>query len=82
MVHDRALLKVPRLLEDVAGALTVALANAQMQGELRVRVAAVDASRRRLATAAEAERRRFGERLRGSAESRLDAADQALTGGW
>ena len=69
VVHDRALLKAPRLLEDVAGALTVALANAQMQGELRVRVAAVEASRRRLATAAEAERRRFGERLRGSAES-------------
>ena len=76
MVHDRALLRVPRLLEDVAGALTVALANAQMQGELRVRVAAVDASRRRLATAAEAERRHFGERLRGSAEWHLDAAEQ------
>ncbi len=78
VVHDRALLAVSRLLEDVAGALKVALANAQMQGELRVRVAAVDASRRRLAMAAEAERRRFGERLRGSAESHLEAAGQAL----
>ena len=76
--HDRALLRVPRLLEDVAGALTVVLANAQMQGELRVRVAAVDASRRRLAMAAEAERRHFGERLRGSAEWHLDAAERAL----
>jgi signal transduction histidine kinase len=79
VVHDRALLKVPRLLEDVVGALTVALANAQMQGELRLRVAAVEASRRRLVTAAEAERRHFGERLRGSAEWHLDAAEQALT---
>jgi signal transduction histidine kinase len=78
VVHDRALLRVPRLLDDVAGALTVALANAQMQGELRVRVAAVEASRRRVATAAEAERRRFGERLRGSAGLRLQAADEAL----
>ena len=78
VVHDRALLKVPRLLEDVAGALMVALANAQMQGELRVRVAAVEASRRRLATAAEAERRHFGQRLRGSAERHLDAAEQGL----
>lgn len=78
VVHDPELLEAPRLLSDVAGALTVALANAQMQREVRMQVAAVEASRRRLATAAEDERRRFGERLRASADSSLDAAELAL----
>jgi signal transduction histidine kinase len=78
VVHDPSLLEAPRLLDDVASALAVALANAQMQSDLRGQVAAVEASRRRLATAAEAERRRFGERLRASADLRLEAAERAL----
>jgi hypothetical protein len=79
VVHDRALLGAPSLLEAVSGALTVALGNARMQADLRAQVAAVDASRLRLATAAETARRRFGERLRATADSHLRVAEEMLT---
>jgi hypothetical protein len=72
LVHDRQVLADPGLLSDVAGAARFAVANAQLQAQVRARVAGVESSRRRLVTTADDERRRLEERLRDGAERHLD----------
>ena len=77
LIHDRAVLADRSVIDAASGALSVAVANAQLQETVRTSVANVEASTRRLLDAADAERRRFGSVLRADVESLLgEAADE------
>lgn len=71
LVHDEAVLEDPPLVEAVASAARMAVANARLQAEVRVRVVELAASRRRIVDAADAQRRRLERELREGAEGRL-----------
>ena len=71
LVHDAALLDDPGLIEAVAAATRLAAANARLQAEVHEQVAELEASRRRLLEAGDAERRRLEARLRRGAARRL-----------
>jgi signal transduction histidine kinase len=75
LVHDRAVLDDPGLVAAVASAARFAVSNARLQAEVRVRLAEVEASRRRIVQAADGQRRRLERELRNGAERRL--ADMA-----
>src|SRR5439155_10414278 len=81
LVHDAAVLDDPALLEGVATATRLAGANARLQAEVRAQVAELEASRRRLLEAGDAERRRLETSLYDGAEHRLhemaDTLDRA-----
>jgi len=72
LVHDEALLADPKLLEAVAAAARLAVANATLQAETRARADEIEASRRRIVEAADSQRRRLERELRLGAERRLD----------
>jgi hypothetical protein len=80
LVHDSNVLADPGLLADVAAAARFAVANAALQAQVRAKVAGVEASRRRLVTAADEERCRLEERLRDGAGHHLDRVDALLRG--
>jgi signal transduction histidine kinase len=71
LVHDAAVLDDPDLVSAVAAAAGVAVTNARLQAEIRARVSEVEASRRRIVEASDAERRRLEGELREGAERRL-----------
>jgi signal transduction histidine kinase len=71
LVHDAAVLDDPGLIAGVAVATRLAAANARLQAEVRTQVAELEASRRRLLEAGDAERRRLEERLSEGAARRL-----------
>jgi signal transduction histidine kinase len=71
LVHDEAVLEDAALVESVASAARIAVANARLQAEVRARVQDLAASRRRIVDAADAQRRRLERELRGGAERRL-----------
>jgi signal transduction histidine kinase len=71
LVHDRAVLDDAELVQAVASATRFAVSNARLQAEVRARVAEVEASRRRIVQAADAQRRRLERELRNGAERRL-----------
>jgi signal transduction histidine kinase len=71
LLHDAAVLDDPGLLDAVAAAARLAAANARLQADVRAQVAELEASRRRLLEAADAERRRLETRLRDGAARRL-----------
>jgi signal transduction histidine kinase len=81
LVHDVAILNDPSLLEDVAAATRLAVANARLQAEVRSRIAAVRASRQRLVEAADQQRRQLERELRDGAEQRLTTVAELLHGG-
>ena len=72
LVHDPAVLDDPALTAAVAAATRVALSNVRLQAEVQARVAEVEASRRRIVDAGDAERRRLEMELREGAERRLE----------
>ncbi|MDX6689488.1 MAG: hypothetical protein QOG15_945 [Solirubrobacteraceae bacterium] len=78
LVHDRAALADGDLKASVAAAVRLAVASAAMQVEIVSRVRDVDASRRRLVEAGDAERRQLGDELRGGVERRLDDVTRQL----
>jgi signal transduction histidine kinase len=78
LVHDAAVLDDPVLINAVAAAAGVAVANARLQAEVRGRVAEVEASRRRIVEAGDAERRRLERELHEGAERRLAHVDELL----
>ncbi len=78
LVHDTAVLD-PALIEAVAAATRLAAANARLQAEVRTQVAELEASRRRLLEAGDAERQRLEARLRGGAATRLTLLARQLT---
>jgi signal transduction histidine kinase len=71
LVHDRALLDEPELLDAVGAAAGLALQNARLQAELRAQLVEVRASRARIVAAGDAERRRLERDLHDGAQQRL-----------
>jgi signal transduction histidine kinase len=71
LVHDPEVLGDPGVADAVARAARLAAANAQLQTDVRAQAAELEASRRRLLVAGDAERRRLEQRLREGAELRL-----------
>jgi signal transduction histidine kinase len=72
LVHDDGVLADRGLLASVAAAAKLAVANARLQAEARTRAAELQASRRRIVEAADAQRRRLEHELRHGAERRLE----------
>jgi signal transduction histidine kinase len=71
LVYDRSLDDDPELVEAVGGAATIALENRLLQAQSAARLAELQASRQRLVTAADAERRRIERDLHDGAQQRL-----------
>ncbi len=80
LVHDEAVLADPKLVEAVAAGARITMANARLQVEERTRAAELEASRRRIVEAADAQRRRLEEELRLGAERRLETVAALLAG--
>jgi signal transduction histidine kinase len=80
LVHDPAVLDDPGVSEALATAARLAASNARLQAELRAQVTELSASRRRLLSAADDERRRLEQRLRDTVEERLARLAQMLEG--
>jgi signal transduction histidine kinase len=78
LLHDAALDDEPQLLRAVAHAIGMAIENSQLQVELQARLADVRASRARIVTAGDAERRRLERDLHDGAQQRLVALSLAL----
>jgi signal transduction histidine kinase len=73
LVHDPSLQEEPKLVEAVAAAARMALVNARLHAEVRAQLDTVKESRARIATAADAERRRIERDLHDGAQQRLVA---------
>jgi signal transduction histidine kinase len=71
LIHDAAVLEDPALTMALAEAAALASSNAGLQAEVRDQLAELEASRRRLLSAADDERRRLEQRLRETTERRL-----------
>ena len=71
LIYDRSLDDDPELIEAVGGAATIALENRALQAEAQARLAELQASRERIVTAADAERRRIERNLHDGAQQRL-----------
>jgi signal transduction histidine kinase len=78
LVHDPDVLADPGIADAVSRAARLAAANAQLQGDTRAQAAELEASRRRLLVAGDAERRRLEHRLRKGAERRLAGLAEEL----
>jgi signal transduction histidine kinase len=78
LVHDDALLTDPRLIESVAAAARIAVANVRLRADAHARAAELEISRRRIVEAGDAERRRLERELRLGAEQRLARVASAL----
>lgn len=72
LVHDRAVLSDPGLVEAVSAASKLAVSNARLQAELRGRQTEIRESRQRLVEAGDDERRRLERHLRVGALQRLE----------
>jgi signal transduction histidine kinase len=71
LIHEAAAVADPELLDSVAAAARIAVANARLQDEVRRQVVELEASRRRIVEAGDAQRRRLESALREGAERRL-----------
>ena len=71
LVCDAAVLDDPGLMDAVASAARIALANVRLRAKVRRQVAELDASRRRILAAGDAQRRRLQQELRAGAGERL-----------
>jgi signal transduction histidine kinase len=77
LIHHPSVLDDPGLDESIATATRLASVNARLHAEVRAQLSELDASRRRIVTAGDEERRRLEQRLREGAERRLqDLADR------
>jgi signal transduction histidine kinase len=81
VVHDRALLDEPELLESVTAAAGIALENARLHAELRARLQELSGSRSRIVEAGQTERKRLERDLHDGAQQRLIALSLEL-GRW
>jgi signal transduction histidine kinase len=81
MVHDPATADDPELVESAAALAWLALANVQMQAEVQARVSELDASRRRIVDAVDAERRRLDQQLEDGAQRHLARVADLLAAG-
>jgi signal transduction histidine kinase len=71
VMHDRALAERSELLDAAAAAARLALDNARLYAEVRAQLAEVQASRQRIAAAADKERQRLERDLHDGAQQRL-----------
>jgi signal transduction histidine kinase len=78
IVHDRALLDDPGLLDAVSAAARLAVENERLQAEVRAQLEEVRASRTRIVEAADSERRRMERDLHDGAQTRLVSLSLAL----
>jgi len=78
ILHDRAVLDDPGLLEAVTAAAQLAASNARLQAEVQARVAELTASRRRILETRDEERLRLERRLREGAQHRLEHLAETL----
>jgi signal transduction histidine kinase len=78
LVHDPALLERPALLRSAGAAARLALENERLQAELRLQLGEVRASRARIVTAGDEERRRLERDLHDGAQQRLLSLGLAL----
>ena len=78
IVHDRALNAEPGLVGAAGGAALMMLENARLEADLRASVADLQASRARLASAADAGRREIERNLHDGAQQRLVALRMRL----
>jgi signal transduction histidine kinase len=76
LVHDRAVLDDPALVEAVASATRIAVANVRLQAQVRARVEQIAASRRRIVEAAGAQRQQLERELRRGAQQALADASE------
>jgi signal transduction histidine kinase len=79
LVHDPALLERPALLEAAGAATRLALENERLHAELRLQLEEVRASRARIITAGDEERRRLERDLHDGAQQRLLGIGLALS---
>lgn len=79
LLHDRALLSQPALLESVSAAARLALENERLRAAVRAQLAEVVRSRARIVEATDAERRRIERDLHDGAQQRLVSLRIALT---
>ena len=80
LVHGCETLQAPGLAESVAAAVRLALNNVRLESEIRARLRDVEASRVRLLTARDSERRSLETRLRARVAVRLEQASRLLAG--
>lgn len=78
LVHDPATIDDPLLVDAVAAAARIAVANARLQAEVRGRLVELVASRRRIVEAGDAQRRRLERELSDGAECRLEVVMHLL----
>jgi signal transduction histidine kinase len=78
LIHDTSVLADPDLVESVARAARLAVANARLQAEARARAAELETSRRRIVEAGDAQSRRLERELRVGAERRLESVATLL----
>jgi signal transduction histidine kinase len=78
LIHDPALVDDPALVQAVGAAASIQLENARLQAELRAQLKEVRASRARIVTAGDAERRRLERDLHDGAQQRLIGVRLAL----
>jgi signal transduction histidine kinase len=71
IVHDPSLLDEPKLIDAAGAAARLALENARLHAQTRAQLQEVRASRRRIASAADDERRRIERNLHDGAQNRL-----------
>ena len=79
IVHERALLEQPALVEAVTAAIRLALDNERLHAQLRNQLQELRASRTRLVRTADSERRRLERDLHDGAQQRLLALGLAST---
>ncbi len=73
LVHDPSLLDEPKLLQAAGAAARLALENARLHAETQLQLRNVEASRARIVTAADEERRRIERNIHDGAQQRLVA---------
>ena len=78
LIHDPALAENSELVQSVCAAAALTLENARLQAELRARLAELQASRARLVTATEGERRRIERDLHDGTQQRLVSIAMSL----
>ncbi len=78
LIHDTATIDDPRLVASVAAAARLAVVNARLQVEARVRLDELAASRRRVVESSDEERRRVERELAGGPARHLDSAARLL----
>jgi signal transduction histidine kinase len=80
LVHDTSVLSDEGLVDSVAAAARIAVANARLQAEVRRQLDELEASRRRIVEAGDAQRRRLETELHEGAELRLSEVASLLDG--